>query len=66
VHKAVEASNPAKAKQLFDEVQRSVAKSAHSIPLYYPNQVYVLSTKVGGFVADPMGIWHYDQMGFRK
>lgn len=66
VHKAVQASDTAEAKRLFDEVQRSVATSAHSIPLYYPNQVYVLSTKVGGFVADPMGIWHYDQMGFRK
>jgi peptide/nickel transport system substrate-binding protein len=66
VNKAVQASDSAEAKSLFDDVQRSVATSAHSIPLYFPNQVYVLSTKVGGFAVDPMAIWQYDKMGFKK
>jgi peptide/nickel transport system substrate-binding protein len=66
VNKAVKASDPAEAKALFDDVQRSVANSAHSIPLYFPNQVYILSDKVGGFAVDPMAIWAYDKLGFKK
>jgi peptide/nickel transport system substrate-binding protein len=66
VHKAVEASDSAEAKSLFDDVQRSVATSAHSIPLYFPNQVYILSDKVGGFAPDPMAIWAYDKLGFKE
>jgi peptide/nickel transport system substrate-binding protein len=66
VNKAVKASDPTEAKALFDDVQRSVANSAHSIPLYFPNQVYIVSNKVGGFAVDPMAIWAYDELGFKK
>jgi peptide/nickel transport system substrate-binding protein len=66
VNRAVKASDPAEAKSLFDEVQRSVANSAHAIPLFFPNQVYILSDRVGGFEVDPMAIWAYDKLGFTK
>jgi peptide/nickel transport system substrate-binding protein len=65
-HKAVEASDPAEAQRLFDDVQRSVATSAHAIPLYYPDQVYVTTDKVKGFLANPFGYWYFDEVGFVK
>jgi peptide/nickel transport system substrate-binding protein len=65
-HQAVNATDTAQAKSLFDQVQESVATSAHAIPLYYPDDVYVSSSKVAGFAANPFGYWYFDDFGFKK
>lgn len=65
-HQAVNATDTAQAKGLFDQVQKSLATSAHAIPLYYPDNVYVTSSKVVGFAANPFGYWYFDEFGFAK
>jgi peptide/nickel transport system substrate-binding protein len=65
-HRAVNATTPSAAKPLFDQVQRSVAQTAHAIPLYFPELTYVASPKLLGFVANPYGTYPFEQFSLAK
>jgi peptide/nickel transport system substrate-binding protein len=65
-HSAVNATDTGQAKSLFDQVQQSMATSDQAIPLYYPDNVYVTSSKVVGFAANPFGYWYFDDFGFAQ
>lgn len=65
VHQAVAAPTVAAAKPLFDEVQRSVATTAHAIPLYYPTFLYLASSNVTGFNVNPFGTWSFADMALK-
>jgi len=65
-HRAVNASDSSTAKQLFDQLQRSVATTAHAIPLYYPTFLYVGSRKLTGFHVNPFGSWSFADMALSK
>lgn len=62
-HQAVAEADPAKAKPLWDDVQRKVADAAFIVPLYYPQLTYLSSTKVAGFAADPAGFYDWSKVG---
>jgi peptide/nickel transport system substrate-binding protein len=66
VHRAVAATAPAQVKALYDQVQRSVAVTDQVIPLYYPTSVFVASSKLTGFTANPFGTWSYPDMALSK
>jgi peptide/nickel transport system substrate-binding protein len=66
VHKAVAATAPAQIKALYDQVQQSLATTAHAIPLYYPTSVFVASSKLTGFAVNPFGTWSYPDMALAK
>ena len=65
-HRAVNATSPAAAQLLFDQVQRSVADTAHAIPLYFPELTYLASPKLAGFQANPYGTYPFDQFYLSK
>jgi peptide/nickel transport system substrate-binding protein len=62
-NQAVAETDPSKAQALFDDVQRSVADSAHAIPLYFPELTYVASPKLVGFEANPFGTYPFEKFG---
>jgi peptide/nickel transport system substrate-binding protein len=66
VRRAVAATNPTTAAQLFDQVQQSVATTAHAIPLYYPTFLYLGSSKLTGFNVNPFGTWSFPDMALTK
>jgi peptide/nickel transport system substrate-binding protein len=66
VHRAVNATSPSTASQLFDSVQRSVATTAHAIPLYYPTFLYLATNKLAGFNVNPFGTWSFPDMALTK
>jgi peptide/nickel transport system substrate-binding protein len=65
-HRAVNATSATAARPLFDQVQRSVAQTAHAIPLYFPELTYVASPKLLGFQANPYGTYPYEQFSLAK
>ena len=65
-HRAVNATSPAAAKPLFDQVQQSVAQTAHAIPLYFPELTYVASPKLLGFEANPYGTYPFEQFSLAR
>ena len=65
-HRAVNATTAAAAKPLFDLVQKSVAQTAHAIPLYFPELTYVASPKLVGFEANPYGTYPFEQFSLSK
>jgi peptide/nickel transport system substrate-binding protein len=65
-HRAVNASSATSARPLFDQVQRSVAQTAHAIPLYFPELTYVASPKLLGFEANPYGTYPFEQFSLAK
>jgi peptide/nickel transport system substrate-binding protein len=65
-HRAVDAASASSARPLFDQVQRSVAKTAHAIPLYFPELTYVASPKLLGFEANPYGTYPFEQFSLAK
>ncbi len=65
-HRAVNATSAAAARPLFDQVQRSVASTAHAIPLYFPELTYVASPKLAGFQANPYGTYPFGQFSLSK
>lgn len=66
VNKAVNAASPAAARLLFDDVQRSVASTAHAIPLYFPELTYVASPNLHGFEANPYGTYPFEQFSLSR
>jgi peptide/nickel transport system substrate-binding protein len=66
VHRAVNATSATAAKPLFDQVQQSVAQTAHAIPLYFPDLTYVASPKLLGFEANPYGTYPFEQFSLAK
>jgi len=66
VHRAVNATSATAAKPLFDQVQQSVAQTAHAIPLYFPELTYVASPKLLGFEANPYGTYPFEQLSLAK
>lgn len=66
VHRAVNATSATAAKPLFDQVQQSVAQTAHAIPLYFPELTYVASPKLLGFEANPYGTYPFEQFSLAK
>ncbi len=65
-HRAVNATTATAAKPLFDQVQQSVAQTAHAIPLYFPELTYVASPKLLGFEANPYGTYPFEQFSLAK
>jgi ABC-type transport system substrate-binding protein len=65
-HRAVNATTVSAAKPLFDLVQKSVAQTAHAIPLYFPELTYVASPKLVGFEANPYGTYPFEQFSLSK
>jgi peptide/nickel transport system substrate-binding protein len=65
-HRAVNATTASAAKPLFDVVQKSVAQTAHAIPLYFPELTYVASPKLAGFEANPYGTYPFEQFSLSK
>jgi peptide/nickel transport system substrate-binding protein len=65
-HRAVNATSAAAARPLFDQVQRSVALTAHAIPLYFPELTYLASPKLHGFEANPYGTYPFEQFYLTK
>lgn len=65
-HRAVNAPTAAAARPLFDQVQRSVAQTAHSIPLYFPEFTYLASPKLLGFEADPYDTYPFEQFSLAR
>jgi len=66
VHAAVNTTNTSRVQPMFNSVQRSVARSAHAIPLYYPTFLYATSSKVQGFTVNPFGTWSLAQMSLKQ
>jgi peptide/nickel transport system substrate-binding protein len=66
VHKAVDATTVAAARPLFNQVQQSVAQTAHAIPVYFPELTYVASPKLIGFEANPYGTYPFEQFSLSK
>jgi peptide/nickel transport system substrate-binding protein len=66
VHRAVNATDPSTTTQLFDQVQQSVATTAHAIPLYFPTFIYVATSKLTGFTVNPFGTWSFPDMALTK
>lgn len=66
VHQAVNATSADAARPLFDQVQQSVAQTAHAIPLYFPELTYVVSPKLLGFEANPYGTYPFEQFSLAK
>jgi peptide/nickel transport system substrate-binding protein len=66
VHKAVDATTAAAARPLFNQVQQSVAQTAHAIPVYFPQLTYVASPKLIGFEANPYGTYPFEQFSLSK
>ena len=58
-NQAVAATDPTQAKALYSQVQKLQADSSHVIPLYYPDLVFLTTTKVTGFSSDPFGTYSY-------
>jgi peptide/nickel transport system substrate-binding protein len=65
-NRAVAATDPAQAKSLYGQVQRSQADSSHVLPLYFPDLVFMTTTKVTGFSADPFGTYSYPTIAHTK
>jgi peptide/nickel transport system substrate-binding protein len=66
VNKAVNATTVAAARPLFNDVQRNVAETAHAIPIYFPELIYVASPKLHGFEANPYGTYPFEQFSLAK
>jgi ABC-type transport system substrate-binding protein len=66
VRRAVNAADPSTTTALFDQVQQSLATSAHAIPLYFPTFVYVATNKLTGFTVNPFGTWSFPDMALSK
>jgi peptide/nickel transport system substrate-binding protein len=58
-NQAVSTIDPIQAKALYSQVQKMEADSSHVIPLYYPDLVFVTTSKVKGFTSDPFGTYSY-------
>jgi len=64
--RAVNATATGSAEALFRQVQQSEAASAQVIPLYYPHLVFLTTSHVTGFSADPFGTYSYPTIAFTK
>jgi peptide/nickel transport system substrate-binding protein len=58
-NQAVNATASGTAQSLFQQLQQMEADSAQVIPLYYPHLVFLTSSHVTGFSADPFGTYSY-------
>ena len=65
-NQAVAVTDPAKAKAMFLQVQQLESQSSHVIPLFYADFVFLTTTKVTGFTADPFGTYSYSTVAFTK
>jgi peptide/nickel transport system substrate-binding protein len=65
-NQAVATTDPTQAKQLYLQVQQSEAQSSHVIPLYYPDLVFLTTSKVTGFSSDPYGTYSYTTMALQS
>jgi peptide/nickel transport system substrate-binding protein len=61
-HKAINTRDRSAAQKQFDEIQRRVANAAFLIPLYYPDLIYLTSSRVQGFNVDPYGLYDWAAM----
>ncbi len=62
VAKAIVTPNRAAAQTMFNKIQRDVANAAFLIPLYYPNLIYLTSSKVKGFSVNPYGLYDWKSL----
>lgn len=56
---AIAESDAAKAQAAWDDVQRSVAKANHIVPLYFPQLTYLGSSSVQNFQTTPAGFYNW-------
>ena len=58
---AIATTDDAQRREKFAAVQAALAKSAHLIPLFYPDLEYVTTKKVAGFFAYPNNLFAYEK-----
>ena len=57
--------NPAAAQALYNKIQVLTAHDAHVIPLYNPELIHLMSTKVTGFNVDSFGFYDWAKFGLQ-
>lgn len=65
IEKAIEETDPTRRQAMYEEIQRIAYDNALGMPLYQPEEVYVMRSWVKGWMFNPMrpgeanydGIW---------